>query len=211
MASRRSPNQPIRLFQSRSLEKLTVFPVGAFVAVWAMIMPVIGWAGWGTASPVRAVVLVLAGWGIWFVIEYAMHRFLFHMAPRTEAGRKFVFVMHGNHHADPQDSMRNLMPPIVSLPIAALLWAASLAALGPQGTWLFGGIMAGYVVYDLIHYGCHQWKPRGRLGQALMRHHMRHHHAHEDGNFAITGIFLDTWLGTTIKDIRPSKQNREAA
>lgn len=211
MASRRSPNQPIQLFRSKSLEKLTVFPVGAFVAVWAVVLPMIVWAAWGTASPARALVLGAAGWGIWFLIEYAMHRFLFHMSPATEAGRKFVFVMHGNHHADPQDPLRNLMPPIVSLPIAGLLWAASVAALGPQGTWLFGGIVAGYIVYDLIHYGCHQWKPRGRLGRALMRHHMRHHHAHEDGNFAITGIFLDALLGTTVKGLRRSKQNQEPA
>ena len=211
MASRRSSSQPIRLFESKALEKLTVLPVGAFMVVWALVLPLVAWAGWGDASPFQALVLGVSGWGAWFLVEYAMHRFLFHMRPRSEAGRKFVFVMHGNHHSDPQDPLRNLMPPVVSLPLAALLWGASVLALGPMGTWFFFGLISGYVVYDLIHYGCHQWKPRGRIGQMLMKHHMRHHHADQDGNFAITGIFLDQWLGTGVKGLRRNNRTQEPA
>ena len=211
MTSRRSPNQPIRIFQSKALERLTVLPVGGFVALWAVLLPLIAWTGWGEATLIEGALLALAGWGLWFLLEYAMHRFLFHMTPRSAIGRRFVFIMHGNHHSDPQDPLRNLMPPIVSLPLAGLIWAASVAALGPRGTWLFAGIMVGYVVYDLIHYGCHQWKPKGRLGRAMMRHHMRHHHAQEDGNFAITGIFLDYWLDTDVKSLRRTAGNREPA
>ena len=199
MASRKSPDQNLRLFQSNVLEKLTVIPVGAFVVIWAALFTAAVWSAWGSARGPVAAMLVIGGWLIWLLIEYAMHRYLFHFEPNSDAGRKFAFVIHGNHHAAPNDPLRNLMPPVVSLPLAAILWWLSFSVLGPKGAWLLVGIMAGYIVYDLTHYACHQWPMKGRIAAAIKRHHMRHHHLDTAGNYAITGVFLDHLFGTVAK------------
>jgi sterol desaturase/sphingolipid hydroxylase (fatty acid hydroxylase superfamily) len=98
--------------------------------------------------------------------------------------------------------MRNLMPFVVSLPIASLVWLASVALLGASGTWLFLGWISGYVMYDLVHFACHQWPMKGRFGSALKRHHMRHHYVDETGNYAISAIFWDRVFGSRITTLK---------
>ena len=188
----------LKLFENRWLEKLTVISISGFVTLWAIGLPLIAWQAWGTASPMAALALTLAGLTLWTLTEYALHRFLFHWEPVSASLSQFVFVMHGNHHAVPNDPLRNLMPPIVSLSIGGAVWAAMVALLGPAGSWLFLGWMAGYVGYDLVHYACHQWPMKGRLARALKTHHMQHHHRHESGNYAITGMMWDRLFRTRV-------------
>ncbi|MEJ2456979.1 MAG: sterol desaturase family protein [Novosphingobium sp.] len=131
-----------------------------------------------------------------------MHRYLFHWQSDWKPARMLVFVMHGNHHDVPDDRLRNLMPPIVSLPIAGLVWGFCVELIGAAGTWLFLGYITGYVAYDVTHYACHQWPMRGRLGCMLKRHHMRHHFIEEHRNYAITVIFWDRVFGSRVGSLR---------
>lgn len=197
-----APPSRIRLFENRWLERLTVIGVPGFLALWAIGLPLIAWRAWTVAgAPAGAVVviaLVAAGLLVWTLTEYVLHRFVFHWRPASALLEQFVFIMHGNHHAVPNDPLRNLMPPMVSLPVGALVWGALVLLAGPAGNWLFLGWMGGYVAYDLVHYACHQWPMRGRLARVLKTHHMRHHHLHEAGNYAITGMMWDRLFGTRI-------------
>ena len=115
--------------------------------------------------------------------------------------KQMVFVIHENHHAAPNDPLRNLMPPIVSVPVGALVWLLSLAVFGLSGTWFLLGFMVGYVAYDLVHFACHQFPMKGRIGRALKVHHMRHHHLKVGGNYAITGLIWDRVFGTLISSV----------
>jgi sterol desaturase/sphingolipid hydroxylase (fatty acid hydroxylase superfamily) len=45
---------------------------------------------------------------------------------------------------------------------------------------------------------------RGRILGALRQHHIRHHYAKQEGNFAITAILWDRVFGTYI----PKKKKR---
>lgn len=186
------------LFQNRWLEALTVISVRWFAAIWCVALCLIVWFGWGTASPLVAIGLVLAGFTVWGCFEYVAHRYFFHWKVQWEPARSVVYVLHGNHHVTPNDPLRNLMPPIISFPISASVWAGCAALIGAAGTWLFLGYILGYIIYDMTHYACHQWPMRGALGQLLKRHHMRHHHISENGNYAISVIFLDRLLGSRI-------------
>lgn len=199
-----SSSKQIRLFQSELLEKLTVISPLGFAVVWGFALPAIVWFGWGSASAFLCLGLFAIGLLVWLLFEYAMHRYLFHWDASSKLVRQFVFVMHGNHHVDPNDRMRNLMPPVVSLPIGGMVWAACVSLLGSAGTWAFLGFIVGYVIYDVIHYACHQWAMKGRIAQILKRHHMRHHYVAMDGNYAITALFLDRLFGTRIKSLKPS-------
>jgi sterol desaturase/sphingolipid hydroxylase (fatty acid hydroxylase superfamily) len=39
---------------------------------------------------------------------------------------------------------------------------------------------------------------RGPVLRQMRRHHLRHHHAREEGNYAITAIFWDWVFGTEV-------------
>jgi sterol desaturase/sphingolipid hydroxylase (fatty acid hydroxylase superfamily) len=190
--------QRIRLFRSDRLERLTQFSPLAFALTWSGVIALACYAGWGTTGVVAAAGLILAGIVLWTLFEYGMHRFIFHLKFESAWGRRLIFVTHGNHHADPGDPHRNIMPPIVSLVLLGSIWAMFLRLVGPAGSVLFIGFAVGYVAYDSLHFACHQFPMRSPILRKLQRHHTRHHHAKQDGNYAITAIFWDRVFGTVI-------------
>lgn len=198
----RGTSTRVRLFQSEQLERLTVVSARGFAIIWAILLPAIAFAGWLIAPTWWAVPLVFGGLVIWTIAEYALHRYVFHFEPRSEVLKQAVFVIHGNHHSHPNDPLRNLMPPIVSIPVGSLIWLLFVSAVGPNGTWLLLGFMMGYVAYDLVHFACHQMPMKGRLANALKVHHMRHHHLKAGGNYAITGMIWDRVFSTRISSVR---------
>jgi sterol desaturase/sphingolipid hydroxylase (fatty acid hydroxylase superfamily) len=191
-----------RLFEAEWVERFTVVSARQFAILWAVLLPALAVAGWTTARTWWAIPLMLAGVAIWTVTEYALHRYVFHFEPRSDLLKKAVYVIHGNHHSHPNDPLRNLMPPIVSISVGGLIWLALVSAIGANGTWVFLGFMVGYVAYDLVHFACHQFPMKGRLGNALKVHHMRHHHLKAGGNYAITGMIWDRVFGTRISTAR---------
>lgn len=195
-------NSRIRLFGDPRLERLTVVSAPTFVVLWAVLLPALALTAALTAPSFWALPLIGAGLFVWTGIEYALHRFVFHFEPTSPALEKLIFLIHGNHHADPNDPLRNLMPPIVSIPVGLTVWGAALLVLGPGGTWFTLGFMIGYVVYDLVHYACHQRPMKGPVARMLKTHHMRHHHARANGNYAITGMMWDRLLATRITRAR---------
>ena len=205
MRDPRTSPQRVQLFENRQLEKLTLISPRGFVLVWSIALPLIAWTGWGTAGVAYGAFLFALGLLVWSLFEYAMHRFLFHWDSDVAPIRWLVFAVHGNHHTTPNDPLRNLMPPLVSLPISAAVWATCVAVLGMAGTWLFLGFIIGYVGYDVVHYACHQWPMRGRIGMAIKRHHMRHHHVDEEANYAITAIFWDRMFGSSVREIKKAQ------
>ena len=202
MPSQVSSPHRVRLFKSERLEKLTLISPRTFAVSWAILLPLIAWTGWGSATLTNAAALMVAGLLAWTLFEYVMHRYLFHLESRFAPVRWVVFLMHGNHHETPGDPLRGLMPLPVSVSVGAVLWVVSVAVLGPAGTWLLLGFMTGYVIYDALHYACHQLPMRRGLGAVLKRHHMRHHHLDEGGNFAISAIFWDRVFGSRITSLK---------
>ena len=192
------PPSRVRLFRSDRLEKLTVISPRGFAFTWIIVLSLAVFAGWGTASAMVSIGLVVLGTLIWTLYEYAMHRFVFHLKARSDFFRKIVFLMHGNHHVVPGDADRNLMPPVVSLSILGTFWATFVLLIGAAGSVLFVGFAIGYVIYDSVHYACHQFRMRGPVLRHLQRHHIRHHYAKQDGNYAITAIPWDRVFGTRI-------------
>lgn len=192
----------IELFGNAWLERLTVMSVFWFALTWALMLPTMALAGWDKVSLAAGLALVGGGLLFWSIFEYATHRFVFHARTKSPRTARLLFLLHGNHHAQPDDRLRNLMPPIVSIPVALVIWSSLFAAFGHAGTWIVLGFLSGYVTYDMVHYACHQWPMRGPLGLALKRHHMRHHHVNADGNYAITGLFWDGVFGSKITSLR---------
>jgi sterol desaturase/sphingolipid hydroxylase (fatty acid hydroxylase superfamily) len=198
MNEKRPAPQQIRLFESDRLERLTTISPWAFCSLWVVVLSLAAYAGWGTAEPAAEVAWVLGGLVFWTLFEYAMHRFMFHWNVESNWARSVVFVLHGNHHAEPGNRARNLMPPIISIPISGAVLCLLLLAVGSVGFLFFLGFMFGYAVYDGLHFACHQFTMRGRVLWRWQQHHLHHHYAKEEGNYAITAIFWDRVFGTKV-------------
>ncbi|WP_336945082.1 sterol desaturase family protein [Asaia sp. HN010] len=185
----------VRLFKNAWLESLTYMPIYVYVPVWTSFI-VILFIDCLPQSLGQLVCAYVVGFFVWTLTEYLAHRFLFHFKFSSEFGRKFVFLIHGNHHELPKDKLRNMMPLIVTIPIAALLWWTSRALAGKAGIAYFGGFLVGYVFYDLVHYACHQWGLTWSPFLRLKRHHLIHHYSVPDKNFAVSSTFWDSIFHT---------------
>ena len=193
-----SSDKRLQLFESWWMEKLTVISVGWFLAIWSLVLFYLAYSAWNSVSALAVLPLIGLGWLLFTVLEYTAHRFLFHWTPKSDLTARVVFVIHGNHHMQPMDKLRSLMPPIVSFPIGVAVAYLIDAVFGSAGDWILFGFLLGYVAYDLTHYGSHHWPMRGPLGRRLKRHHMLHHFVSEEGNYAVTALFWDHFFGTTV-------------
>ena len=61
------------------------------------------------------------------------------------------------------------------------------------------GILAGYLIYDCIHYMLHHGGPEVlKYVQKLRKNHLMHHYKQIDAGFGISCAVVDRILGTEI-------------
>jgi len=141
--------------------------------------------------------LALTGFVIWTLIEYWLHRLVFHWEPDHPLGSRIHFIMHGVHHDHPNDRLRLVMPPAVSLPLAALFLGAFALTFGlPASYPAFAGFIAGYLLYDYTHYHLHHHVPRTAAGKRLREQHMRHHFQDHRYGFGVSSPLWDAVFRT---------------
>jgi sterol desaturase/sphingolipid hydroxylase (fatty acid hydroxylase superfamily) len=194
-----SSREPIRLFRSAWLEGLTHTHPAVVPVLWLPVATAFIALNWGRWAPAA----ILAGLALWTPAEYLLHRFVFHWRPRTPRQERFVFLIHGIHHAQPMVKTRLVMPPAAALPLAALFYLFFWSIIGraagapPLVGPLFGGFLIGYVAYDLLHYAFHHAQLPGGYLRTLRRRHMRHHTAHTR-LFGVTSPLWDRVFGTDL-------------
>ncbi len=145
----------------------------------------------------QTLLLYFFGIFIWTITEYLLHRFVFHYQPKSEWGKIIHWTFHGVHHDYPQDRYRLVMPPSVSLPLAAMFYFIFLyifgTALAPA---FYAGFLTGYLIYDIMHYALHHFGFRNRILLKLKQHHMKHHYAEPDEGFGVSSPLWDYVFGT---------------
>jgi dihydroceramide fatty acyl 2-hydroxylase len=144
----------------------------------------------------KLILFSLAGIGVWTLTEYWLHRLLFHWEPDNAFGHRMHFIIHGIHHDHPNDKMRLVMPPAVSVPLAALFFFAFWLTCGKAGFPIFAGFMLGYLVYDYTHYYVHHFVPKTRFAKKLREHHMRHHFQDHRYGYGVSSPMWDHAFGT---------------
>lgn len=174
-----------------------------------IFLPVVGvcvWAGIdGGYGALAAVGLVALGLLIWTLTEYWLHRLVFHWEPKFKGGDKLHFVIHGVHHDHPNDPLRLVMPPAVSIPLAALFFAAFTLIFGtPAGYPLFAGFIVGYLAYDYTHFYLHHYVPKSAMGKRLREAHMRHHFQDHRYGFGVSSPLWDFVFRTVPRRRRAS-------
>ena len=158
------------MFESRLLDFFSrvhpAVPPLLFVPAIALM------AAWGLAqvSVAAMVGLAVAGYALWTLFEYWLHRVVFHFEPEQGVGARLHWIIHGIHHEHPNDPMRLVMPPAVSVPLAAIVFGVLYLIFGERyAPGLAVGFFTGYVVYDMLHYYLHHFAPRGRRGADAAR------------------------------------------
>jgi len=138
------------------------------------------------------------------LLEYLIHRFVFHFHAKSEFEEKVQYYMHGIHHEFPRDKDRLVMPPVMSVAIAIVFWGVFRATLGVQGWLFFGGFISGYSTYLVIHYALHAMRPPGNFLRFLWKHHSRHHYSEKGAAYAVSMPLWDYLFGTMpeVKTIR---------
>jgi len=143
--------------------------------------------------PIICTTVYVAGLVGWTLIEYLLHRALFHHAP-------IVSRIHQLHHMSPQDLIGT--PAWASALIGLILVAGPLCmGLGFNfGVAATAGLATGYLWYVFVHYATHHWHPRRNsyLYRARLRH-AHHHYLSQSGNFGVTTSMWDHVFGTALE------------
>lgn len=170
----------------------------------------------------------LGGLSLWSLLEYILHRFLFHLdeyvpslpassrrsltqsprwLPDNRAGLTLHFLLHGVHHYLPMDKYRLVMPPTLFVALATPFWKLAHFIFSYDwyvATAVFCGGVFGYVCYDLTHYFLHHQNLPLWYKQ-LKKYHLQHHFLDYQNGFGVTTRFWDGVFGTLLVDPLPLK------
>lgn len=146
---------------------------------------------------------------LWSLLEYCLHRFLFHIIlfPKTKFGIQFHFILHGQHHKFPLDRGRLVFPPVAGiLMMLPFLFFFQILLHRAMANALIAGALVGYMLYDLTHYYLHHGKPTSSYFRRLKEHHMQHHYRDPDHGFGISSKLWDSPFSTLFPGNEEAKQ-----
>ncbi|NWR34655.1 FA2H hydroxylase, partial [Tachuris rubrigastra] len=217
-------DRPIRLFHSDVLEFLSKTAWYVVFMVWTPVVLYLSWVSYTSLAqgntrlfssftteysiPVHKYYfpfIFLLGMILWSLLEYLIHRFVFHMKPPASNYYLITlhFLLHGQHHKSPFDSSRLVFPPVPASLVIGFFYGV-LRLLLPEvlGLSVFVGGLCGYVIYDMMHYYLHYGSPKkGTYLYGLKAYHVKHHFEHQkSGSFGISTRFWDYPFRTLIPE-----------
>lgn len=135
---------------------------------------------------------------LWTVIEYILHRFVFHWTSVKEPWKTLFSGLHMAHHRDTKDPSLIIAPPTLAiidtvfffLVLWGLTWSWGLTLI------IIAGIYGGYIFYEWVHFGSHEYNWNHGLLGYLKKYHLRHHFRYPNELFGVTQPLWDNLLGT---------------
>jgi sterol desaturase/sphingolipid hydroxylase (fatty acid hydroxylase superfamily) len=191
----RRKREGIRIFRNPILEQGLSKAHPIMPIVWTGPFIVLGiyraFAAEGASLPLGGMLFVL-GLLMWTLLEYGLHRFLFHWEGKGPSGKVLSFMLHGYHHEFPDDKMRLVAPALMLFVLGGVIGLGYHLVFGPR-YWaqIFAGTAAGYVLYDWTHYYAHHFHPRRGPGSWIRRYHLRHHFQEGHDRFGISSPLWD--------------------
>ena len=153
--------------------------------------------------------VTLLGLLSWSFSEYAIHRWLFHWHPDKKWAARMHFLVHGVHHDYPNDKLRLVMPPAVSLSLAIIFFILFRLIFGKCWSQpLFIGFTIGYLFYDMTHFAVHHVKFKNKYFKAVQKHHLYHHFKSPEAGFGFTSKFWDWVFRTRQQDLEARKRTQ---
>src|SRR5438094_9464002 len=140
-------NETVRMFESDFMEFFSrVHPATPLV----LYLPVVGYMLYLALWRQKLSFLVVAGFFLlgvvlWTLLEYVIHRYVFHYEPKTRVGKRLHYIIHGVHHDYPNDARRLVMPPSISVPLAFLFYGLFLLILARLAASAFTALGFRYI------------------------------------------------------------------
>jgi dihydroceramide fatty acyl 2-hydroxylase len=191
-----------RLFENDLLDKLSRVHHLTPVVIYTPIILGLSFYALSEVGPGLLLLGLVIGYLSWTLTEYFGHRYLFHTVfPLPfDLGPRFQFLIHGVHHIYPNDPLRLVMPPLLSAPIMLIALTIIRLVFGAAFSWpVLAGFMAGYVIYDCVHYWTHHGQPTSDFGRLVKRLHMLHHFRDAEKGFGVHAIWWDYVFGTAYQ------------
>lgn len=157
------------------------------------------------AHPLTVVSLFSLGIFIWTLLEYSMHRFLFHIEyylPDHPFAFTVHFLLHGVHHYLPMDRLRLVMPPTLLVALTTPFYYLAHFVFFYNyyhAMSVFAGAFMGYVMYDCCHYFLHHVN-LPKFMKEVKKNHLDHHYKNYDLAYGVTSRFWDVIFGTEMAD-----------
>lgn len=187
-----------RFFESDFCEFFTRTVWWIIPLVW---LPVVAWnqvlSVQRGISPTQAAAIMLFGVFVWTLMEYSLHRFLFHIKTSSYWGNTLHYLLHGCHHKHPMDGYRLVFPPAATALLAAPFWLLVRLLIPYKAVpSAFGGGLLGYVLYDVTHYYLHHGNAINEVTRKLKKYHLNHHFKAQTNSYGITSALWDWVFGT---------------
>jgi 4-hydroxysphinganine ceramide fatty acyl 2-hydroxylase len=194
-------NETVRMFESNFMEFFShVHPATPAILFGPVILLMLYLSFAQKQLSVLAVfVFFVVGVLSWTLLEYVIHRYAFHYAPKTRWGKMLHFIMHGVHHDYPNDATRLVMPPVISIPLAVVFYIVFVLTLGRFAPAALAGFGFGYVCYDTIHYATHHFAMKRGVWRWLKQYHLRHHYQDDHAGYGVSSPLWDYVFKTTRK------------
>jgi sterol desaturase/sphingolipid hydroxylase (fatty acid hydroxylase superfamily) len=191
-------NETVRMFKSDFMEFCShVHPTVPLIIYLPFIAYLLFDAIWRNRLSILAIAVLFGiGMLMWTFFEYLMHRYVFHYEPKSAWGKQLHFIVHGVHHDYPNDASRLVMPPVLSIPIAVVMYFVFWFAFGQFAPALSAGFAFGYVCYDSIHYATHHITATRGPFAWLKQYHLRHHYKDDHAGYGVSSPLWDYIFGT---------------
>jgi len=181
------------------LENFSRYPWWYIFIMWPPFIVFAMNISFQSAGFIKTPLLFCCGCLSWAIIEYILHRFVFHMYTTTTFWNQFHLFAHGIHHLTPNDSSRLTFPPMFSFVIASIIYQVTNFIRHETGIHGFlAGLAFGFMLYDAIHFYFHHgdapWLP-GFL-KKMKSAHLNHHYKDDTTNFGVTSQLFDYVFGT---------------
>lgn len=188
-------------FFGNFLESFSLTPWWVVPLCWLPPNMYFFYLGFTNQSKLIAISFWALGLSIWTLVEYCLHRFLFHLdhyLPDHPVFLTLHFTLHGVHHYLPMDKYRLVLPPVLfvvlAYPFYRLVFAIFPFYMACSG---FAGGTLGYIIYDCTHYFLHHTK-LPKFYQDLKTYHLEHHYKNYELGFGVSSKFWDVIFDTEI-------------
>jgi len=195
-------DETVRMFKNDFLESLSRVHWSVPLIIYLPVITYLFLLSFQLLDVWKIIFYFLAGIIVWTFTEYMLHRFVFHYEPKSETGKRLHFLMHGVHHDYPSDSMRLVMPPSVSIPLALFFYIFYLYLFGDKIIYPFyAGFLLGYLIYDMTHYAIHHVRIKNKFWLEIKKHHMRHHYKDATKGFGVSQKTWDIIFNTDFNEV----------
>lgn len=136
---------------------------------------------------------ITGAWILWGLIEYSVHRFVFHHTLKNKHLQFFRYLMHGVHHHVPTKTL--FVPVLLRLSVLVFILLGLKLCLGEYMFLFMIGLEIGVIQYITMHYIIHH-KKLSQYFPRLTHYHYIHHFVEPDTVFGTSSLFWDKVFGT---------------